>query len=140
MDRSKADRIREMLGAQNQAGRSGSARGDAGKKDGGRYRHRRTEVDGMKFDSMHEARVYQSLRARKEKGELKMILRQVPFDLPGGIVYKADFITFTEENGRLTVEQVIDAKSRATAKDRVYINKKKQLKAIYGIDITEVIE
>ena len=33
---------------------------------------------------------------------------------------------------------VIDAKSAATRKNRVYINKKKQMKAIWGIVIMEV--
>lgn len=64
-------------------------------------------------------------------GEIKVIMRQVPFDLPGGIRYFADFCTI-DKDGKF---HVIDAKG---AKTRVYINKKKQMKAIWGIDIEEV--
>ena len=60
--------------------------------------------------------------------------RQVGFDLPGGIRYVADFVTIDPD---MRVE-VIDAKSEITRRDRVYINKRKQLEAIYGLKIREV--
>ena len=100
-----------------------------------KYGNVRTEVCGIRFDSKHEAGVYTDLQARVEAGELWFILRQVRFPLPGGIVYVADFMAFTTD-GRL--EGVYDAKSAATKKNRVYINKKKQMKACYGIEIVEV--
>ena len=56
-----------------------------------KYGNRRVEVDGIKFDSQHEANVYQELMLRVKAGELKTVCRQVKFDLPGGIVYVADF-------------------------------------------------
>ena len=59
----------------------------------------------------------------------------IRFDLPGGIVYIADFVTILPN---LQIENVIDAKSAATKMNRVYINKKKQMKACWGIDILEV--
>ncbi|MBQ9252267.1 MAG: hypothetical protein IJ188_06505 [Clostridia bacterium] len=89
----------------------------------------------MKFDSEHEARVYEDLMYRVRIGELRCVVRQVPFDLPGGIRYFADFVTIGPD---MKIEGVYDAKSEATRKDRVYINKKKQVKAIWGIDIIEV--
>ena len=67
-------------------------------------------------------------------GELKTVVRQVPFDLPGGIRYFADFVTISPDN-KITV---YDAKSEITRKNRVYINKKKQMKALWGIEIVEV--
>lgn len=101
-----------------------------------KYGNRRVVVDGMKFDSQHEADYYfGQLMPRWMAKELKCVLRQVPFDLPGGIRYIADFVTILPD---MTIEAVIDAKSEATRKNRVYLNKKKQVKAIWGIEIQEV--
>jgi hypothetical protein len=101
-----------------------------------KYGNRKVEVDGLKFDSRHEADYYFGvLVPRVKAGELKCVLRQVPFDLPGGIKYVADFVTVRPD---MSIEAVIDAKSEATKQNRVYINKKKQMKAIYGIEIVEV--
>lgn len=106
-----------------------------GKAKRAKYGNRRVEVDGMKFDSKHEVQTYMMLMERYMAGELKCVLRQVPFDLPGGIRYYADFVTIRPD---MSIEAVIDAKSEATKKNRVYINKKKQMKAIWGIEIVEV--
>lgn len=100
-----------------------------------KYGNTRIEIDGIKFDSKHEASVYYDLLLRVRAGELKSVLRQVPFDLPGGIRYYADFVTITPD---MRIEGVYDAKSEATRKNRVYINKKKQMKACWDIDIKEV--
>lgn len=100
-----------------------------------KYGNRRVEMDGMKFDSLHEARVYQELMLRVRAGELRCVLRQVPFDLPGGIRYFADFVTVRPD---MSIEGVYDAKSTATKQNRVYINKKKQMQACWGIEIREV--
>ena len=100
-----------------------------------KYGNRKIEIDGMKFDSVHEADVYLGLALRMKAGELKCVCRQVPFDLPGGIKYIADFVTIRPD---MTIEGVYDAKSPATRKDRVYINKRKQMKACWDIEIQEV--
>jgi len=100
-----------------------------------KYGNQRVEIGGMKFDSKHEATVYTELMRRQLARELKCVLRQVPFDLPGGIKYIADFVTIAPD---MRIEGIYDAKSEATRKNRVYINKKKQIKAIYGIEIREV--
>ena len=100
-----------------------------------KYGNRRVEIDGMKFDSQHEADVYfGTLLPSWKCGTDKLLARQVPFDLPGGIKYIADFLTVSVD-GHVAV---IDAKSAATRQNRVYINKKKQMKAIWGIEIMEV--
>lgn len=99
-----------------------------------KYGNRRVEVDGMKFDSQHEAETYAALMLQVRAGKLKAVLRQVGFDLPGGIRYLADFVTIDCEN-RATV---YDAKSEITRKNRVYINKKKQLQACCGLEIVEI--
>lgn len=101
-----------------------------------KYGNRKVEIDGMKFDSRHEADYYFGvLVPRVKAGELRCVCRQVPFDLPGGIRYIADFVTMRPD---MTIEAVIDAKSEATRKNRVYINKKKQMLACWGIEILEV--
>lgn len=100
-----------------------------------KYGNHRVEMDGMKFDSNHEANVYLELMLRVRIGELKCVLRQVPFDLPGGIRYFADFVTVRPD---MSIEGVYDAKSTATKQNRVYINKKKQMQACWGIEIREV--
>ena len=99
-----------------------------------KYGNQRVEIDGKKFDSKHEAEVYGELMLRRRAGELRVIMRQVSFDLPGGIRYIADFCTVDCE-GRF---EVLDAKSEATRKNRVYINKKKQMLTEWGIEIREV--
>lgn len=99
-----------------------------------KYGNRRVEIDGKKFDSKHEAEVYGELMLRQRAGELKLVLRQVPFELPGGIKYIADFVTM-DHAGNI---EVIDAKSEITRKNRVYINKKKQMASEWGIEIKEV--
>ena len=100
-----------------------------------KYGNRRVEIGGMKFDSQHEANVYMELMLRVRAGELKCVLRQVPFDLPGGIRYIADFVAILPD---MRIEGVYDAKSEATKKNRVYINKRKQMKACLGIEIREL--
>ena len=100
-----------------------------------KYGNQRVEVDGIRFDSKHEATVYQELLLHVKTGALRHVLRQVSFDLPGGIRYVADFVTITPD---MRIGAVIDAKSAITRKNRVYINKKKQMKAVWGIEIVEV--
>ena len=99
-----------------------------------KYGNKRVEIDGKVFDSQHEAKIYQELMLRVRAGELRTVLRQVPFDLPGNIRYFADFVTI-DKDMRIAV---YDAKSEATRKNRVYINKKKQMKACWEIEIQEV--
>ncbi|MBQ8087040.1 MAG: DUF1064 domain-containing protein [Clostridia bacterium] len=100
-----------------------------------KYGNHKIEINGMKFDSKHEAEIFLQLDARRRAGELKCVLRQVPFDLPGGIRYIADFVTILPD---MRIEGVYDAKSAATKQNRVYINKRKQMKVCWGIEIMEV--
>lgn len=107
---------------------------DAPKKRS-KYGNRKVEIDGLKFDSQHEADIYfGTLLPSWKCGTYKLLARQVPFDLPGGIKYIADFLTVSMD-GHVSV---IDAKSEATRKNRVYINKKKQMRSCWGIEILEV--
>lgn len=99
-----------------------------------KYGNEPTERDGKRFDSRHEAQVYDRLRVECIAGEHAGLARQVAFYLPGGVKYIADFVTL-EADGRY---RVYDAKSEATRRDKVYRIKKRQMKACLGIEIEEV--
>jgi hypothetical protein len=90
----------------------------------------RTELDGIKFDSKKEAKRYQALLLLIKAGDVLFFLRQVPFHLPGNVKYICDFVIFWT-NGEVTFE---DVKGMKTA---MYILKKKQVEALYPIEITE---
>lgn len=91
-----------------------------------------TERDGMKFHSKKEARYYDKLMTIKKGGGgiLLFFLRQVPFHLPGGVVYRLDFMEFWA-NGEV---RCVDVKGHRTAD---YIAKKKQVEALYPVTIEE---
>lgn len=99
-----------------------------------KYGNQPTEYDGKRFDSKHEAREYDALRLRGLAGEIKGLATQVPFYLPGGVKYIADFVTLNND-GTYTV---YDAKSEATRKDKTYRLKRRQMKECLGIKIQEV--
>ena len=100
-----------------------------------KYHNEKITEDGITFDSRHEHRVYQWLKARKERGELRWIFVHVPFRFMSGVTYWADFMTIRPDG---CVEAVWDAKSEITAKNKDYVIKKKLLKAEWGIDVREV--
>ena len=91
----------------------------------------------ISFDSRAEARRYDELRQSEALGLISDLKRQVPFPITVNgqdvAVYRADFI-YTE-NGVLVVE---DVKSGPT-KTAEYKLKKKLVKAVHGVTITEVM-
>ena len=100
-----------------------------------KYGNEKAETaDGEVLDSKHEARVYEELRLSGRAGEIKGLARQVVFYLPGGVKYIADFVTINAD-GTYTV---MDAKSEATRRDKVYRLKRRQMKECLGIEIKEV--
>ena len=96
----------------------------------------KTEVDGIVFDSKHEAKRYQELRLLEQAGEITNLCLQVPFELiPKSkygmpIRYIADF-TYNDLNGQLIVE---DAKR---VKTPVYRLKRRLMAELKGIEIKE---
>ena len=98
-----------------------------------KYGNQRTEVDGDVYDSKHEAQIAALLALDCKAGYYKGMARQVPFYLPGGVKYIADFVVF-HTDGRY---EVIDAKSEATKNNAVYRLKKRQMRECLGITITE---
>lgn len=99
-----------------------------------KYRAVRTVVNGIKFASKHEAKVYAELKLRERLGEISALTLQVPYEIAiNGVKcfkYIADF-TFIE-NGKTVV---VDAKGMRTP---VYALKRKCVQAAYGIQIKEV--
>ena len=70
------------------------------------------------------------LKLLVKSGEIIFFLRQVPFDLPGGVKYRCDFQIFWG-NGKVTHE---DSKGKRTD---MYIAKKKMVEALYPVEIVE---
>ena len=106
-----------------------------------KYRNRKTELDGMLFDSRHEATRWIELKYMERAGLITDLRRQVPFELipavrsgrkviQRAITYVADFV-YTQ-SGTQVIE---DAKG---VKTDVYRIKKKLLYWRYGYEIKEV--
>lgn len=96
-----------------------------------KYGNKKTVVDDITFDSKKEADYYCELKLLKRTGRVIMFLMQVPFYLPGGVVYKADFMVFYDDG----LVDVVDTKGVRTP---VYIMKKKQVEALYPVTIREI--
>jgi hypothetical protein len=96
-----------------------------------KYKAVQTISDGIKFQSKKEARYYDELKLRQKAGEVVFFLRQVPFDLAGGVKYRCDFQEFRSDG---TVH-FIDVKGKRTTE---YIARKKMVEALYPVEIEEV--
>ena len=91
-----------------------------------------TERLGHKFDSKLEARCFEWLLSRVRAGEVAWFVRQVRFDLPGGVIARIDFeAVLTSGTGRDAVE-LLDAKGKLT---QVAANKYKQIRELYGVEV-----
>lgn len=96
-----------------------------------KYNAKRTEIDGIKFDSIKEANYYCQLKLRQKAGEVIFFLMQVPFHFHG-VKYTVDFQEFRSDG---TVH-FIDVKGVET---KEFIRNKKIVESIYPIEI-EVIK
>lgn len=96
-----------------------------------KYHAKRTENDGISFSSKKEAAYYERLKFLQRSGQIVFFLRQVPFDIGGGVKYRADFMIFWSD-GKVTV---VDVKG---LKLPDYIAKKKIVESLYPIEIEEV--
>lgn len=123
-----------------------------------KYGNKTIEINGLTFDSKKEGYYYlfllQQLRDRKIRG----FRRQVQYEIVPAVYetevkhfkrkpdevrekcvqpavhYIADFVTTLLDG----TEEVVDVKSEATRKDKVYVLKKKMMRAFNGITIVEV--
>lgn len=89
----------------------------------------RCEREGIKFPSKAERAYYDKLCLLKKSGEILFFLRQVSFDLPGGVVYRCDFMCFYKDG---TVD-IVDVKGYMTPMAK---NKIAMVEDIYPIKIT----
>lgn len=104
-----------------------------------KYNARRTQVDGITFDSAAEARRYGELKRCEMAGEISNLRCQVKFPIHVNSRHIADYIAdfvYHDEQGRFVVE---DVKSVAT-RTPVYRLKRKLIEAIYKFTITEVVQ
>ncbi len=114
------------------------------KNDSAKFKNKKTEIDGHKFDSKAESRRYQELKALAQTHKIEDLRLQVPFELipsqyeNGKCVersckFVADF-TY-QENGALVVE---DVKSPATITPAFVIKRKLMLHK-HGIRVREIM-
>lgn len=91
-------------------------------------------VDGIRFDSKLEARRYGELLIERSGGLVLYFLRQVPLHLPGGVIYRVDFMVARKarhERGAVVLEYE-DCKGFQRQDSK---NKIKQVRALYGIEV-----
>jgi len=84
-----------------------------------RMGNRVTCVDGLKFRSKLEADRYSELKLLRAAGEVKWFLRQVPFDVAPGVIYRADFLVVWNLGGTVEKITVEDTKGFLTDTARV---------------------
>ena len=96
-----------------------------------------TIENGWKFQSRLEARRYRYWLNMSQLKQIAWFTRQVPFYLPGGIIWRADFVVVNlhdtiarERFGDAVI--VEDCKGHLTDVSR---NKIKQVEAIYGFTV-----
>lgn len=102
-----------------------------------KYRNKKTEMDGEKFDSKKECARFRQLRFLEKEGVIKDLQRQVKYELIPktdkfrACSYIADFVYVLR--GETIVEDV-----KGGVRTQVYLMKKKLMYYKYGIEIKEV--
>nr|WP_151960922.1 DUF1064 domain-containing protein [Acinetobacter bereziniae] len=110
-----------------------------------KYKNKTIECDGLKFDSVKEARRYRELKILERAGEIKELQTQYAFVLAESVrfsneprkkpavKYVADFVYRVGD--KLIVE---DVKSAATRKEKYFRLKKHLMMSVHGIEVQEV--
>lgn len=112
-----------------------------------KYKNKKTEIDGIVFDSSKEARRYKDLVSLEKAGKIKNLGMQIKYNIViGGIPIKirsarykngrqlsyiADFVYWDNENGEEVIE---DTKGYRTDAYKI----KKALMEAMGHEITEL--
>lgn len=94
------------------------------KRHGHKYNAKATVVDGFRFDSKKESERYSRNKILLRNGEMIMQLRQTPFHLTDGVVYRLDFMEFYAD-GRILF---IDVKGKDTPMSKL---KRGQVEYLY---------
>ncbi|MBF7687060.1 DUF1064 domain-containing protein [Acinetobacter rathckeae] len=110
-----------------------------------KFKSKKTNVDGLKFDSKKEALRYKTLRDMQEYGIISELECQVPFVLAEGVKFQCEarkkpalrYVSdFTyKHDGKLVVE---DVKSSHTRSLPAYRIKKHLMMTVHGIEINEI--
>lgn len=110
------------------------------KKKANKYHNVKVTIDGIRFDSKKEARRWLELQTLLNAGKIINLERQKRYKFIINKVncgaYVADFVYFDTEK---QCEVVEDVKSKHTRLDRMYRRNRKMMKAIHGIEVTEVV-
>lgn len=123
-----------------------------------KYKNKKTEVDGIVFDSGKEASYYRFLKEQEEAGEISNLRMQVSYEIIPAVWedqvvhlktkdkvvrrcvqrathYVADFVYTVTATG---LEEIIDVKSAITRKNQAYRLKKKMMRAFHNIEVIEI--
>jgi len=106
-----------------------------------KYGNSKTQVNGINFQSRHEADFYKKLLWRLKLGEIGLLELQKKYVLIEAneterkVEYWADFVWMEAKTGETIV---CDTKSEATRKLSTYIIKRKLMLEKFGIKIFEV--
>lgn len=123
-----------------------------------KYKNKKTEVDGIVFDSGKEASYYRFLKEQEEVGEISNLRMQVSYEIIPAVWedrvvhlktkdkvvrhcvqrathYVADFVYTVTATG---LEEIIDVKSAITRKNPAYRLKKKMMRAFHNIEVVEI--
>ena len=101
-----------------------------------KYGNRKTERDGIRYDSAKESRVLADLETLERAGHVRDLRRQVPFAIVIDGIHVCDYVAdavYMEGARRV----VVDVKSEATRKLPVYRLKRKLMAAVLGIEVEE---
>lgn len=90
-----------------------------------------TKRDCIRFSSKLEAAYYVRLKLRQQAGEILFFLRQVGFDLPGGVRHFLDYVLFYVDGS----VEFVEVKGRDLPVGKM---KRKQVEDIYPIEIKVV--
>jgi hypothetical protein len=93
-----------------------------------KYNNIPTIIHGIKFPSKREAARYSELVLLQTAKKIDYFLRQVPFYLPGGVIYRVDFQIFYPD-GHVRYE---DVKGYET---QIFKIKKKLVESLYPVRI-----
>lgn len=93
-----------------------------------KYKAQPIKVDNVRYDSKKEAKYAGQLKILQKAGKIDFFLRQIPFDLPGGIKYRIDFVEFHSDGS----VHFVDIKGFMTQIAKIKI---KQVESLYPIKI-----
>ena len=102
-----------------------------------KYSNEKVTIDGWTFDSKLEGRRYQELKLLKAAGKVRYFLCQVPFRLPGHVIFRVDFMI---QWGTGLFDGGITYEDAHGADTRLKTLKLKQVKELYGVDVKLVRE